>query len=139
MPQFRAFPLWQVAPRSVEVEAVPGESIRAALARVLGIRGEVLKGLDRQGGEASLDAFAPDSDRLGDLAVSTRSILRPEGIFEGDGLAWTEDPGEPEAIVPSALEETAGRLPLREAERLLAFGLHDLGFGIDADLLAFEA
>lgn len=139
MPQFRAFPLWQVAPRSVEVEAVPGEPIRAALARFLGIRGEVLKGLDRQGSEAPLDAFAPDSDRLGDLAVSTRSILRPEGIFEGDGLAWTEDPGEPEAIVPSALEQTAGRLPLRESERLLAFGLHDLGFGIDADLLAFEA
>lgn len=131
MPALRIFPLWQVHPRWVEVELESGAPLGRAIGQALGLVSDALVAADRNGGEPALSLRVGESEGVEELAVATRSILRPQALL-ARAFADLGGEGETSDAPVDAVADSAGPgLPMRESERLLAAGLRELGFGLD--------
>lgn len=137
MALLRVFPVWQLVPRFTELEIAPGTSLRDALGDTLGIFGERLEAVDREGAEAALDVAASELPELPDLALSLRPILHPLGLFEEAFSA--RSPGSGTATLIDSTGEGPSSWPLMtEQESRLSTGLQALGFGLDLSALDLE-
>ena len=137
MGTLRLFPVWQLTPRSVEVELPAGAPLRDAVARALDILGGPLQAVDREGRDASLDAPATDRPSLPDLAVSSRPIRFPMGLFEEAALQ-PDDPAVQAAVADPGSGRPSGWDLMTAGEQALACGLQALGIGLDPQLLDLD-
>jgi hypothetical protein len=138
MPMLRLFPVWQPHPRFIEVDVEVGETLRTAVARVLGIFGQDLHSVDRGGTEQPLDREVSVDVSLPDLAVSLRPLRFPLGLFESTaGIPRAETAHLAGLADPLKKDPTDWPL-MTDGERALAASLGSLGLVLDSDSFDFE-